>query len=208
MYETLEEFKQDIQISGNEHYKDILTNPKKIWVAHEIYLLTRRGTALNITIVGRVALEVRDSDEEYPSIDHYVKDNFGSLHEESRDIGSVLDTTNWSLLANDAWLLGSLHALTEFHFASPLRWGNMWDDKNQRMTITAREVIGIASAGYSIMRPNPKLEPVAVCNDRRMALAASLLTYNAHLSRYQKRDNTGTQIALKGFLATLPSNVG
>jgi hypothetical protein len=187
MYETLEEFIQDAQICGNEYYGDILTDPRKIEVAHDIYLLVRNGTALNITIVGRGPLEGKDSDEDYPSIDRYVRDNFQTLHERSRDIGSVLDTANWSLLANDAWLLGSLHALTEFHFASPLRWSNLWDEKSQRMTVTAREVIGIASSGYSIMRPNPKLEPVAVCNDQRTALTASLLTYKAHLSRYQER---------------------
>lgn len=207
MYETLEKFTQDAQICGNEYYKDILANPKKIEVAHAIYLLAQNGTALNITIVGRGPLEGRDSDEDYPSIDRYMRDNFETLHERSQDVGSILDTANWSLLANDAWLLGSLHALTEFHFASPLRWRNLWDEKGQRMTVTAREVIGITSSGYSIMRPNPKLEPVAVCNDQRAALTASLSTYKAHLSRYQQTGRMSTQAALKGFLATLPSNV-
>lgn len=32
---------------------------------------------------------------------------------------------HWSLLANDAWVLGAIHARTEFHFASPLRWENL-----------------------------------------------------------------------------------
>jgi len=172
-------------------------------VAHAIYLLVRNGTALNMTLVGRVPLEGKDSDEEYPSLDSYVRANFLTLDERSQELGSVLDTANWSLLANDAWLLGSLHALTEFHFASPLRWGNLWDEKGQRMTVTAREVIGIASSGYAITRPHPKLEPVAVCRDQRAALSASLLTYKAHLSRYLE----GGETALKEFLTTLPSAV-
>jgi hypothetical protein len=207
MYETLEEFTQDAQRCGDDYYRDILTHPKKIEVAYQIYSLVRNGTALNISIVGRESSEGKDSSEDYPNIDRYVKDNFKTLDERSQDVGSVLDTTHWSLLANDAWLLASLHALTEFHFASPLHWANMWDDNKMRITVTAREVIGITSSGYDITRPYPKMEPVAVCHNQRAALTASLLTYKAHLARYQKRDEKDTQAALKDFLATLPNDV-
>ena len=50
------------------------------------------------------------------------------------------------LLANDAWLLGGIHAQTEFHFASPLRWENLWDSEFDRLTVTGREVVGIVDA--------------------------------------------------------------
>jgi hypothetical protein len=44
------------------------------------------------------------------------------MDEDSDGSGSILSAGLWSLLANDAWLLGGIHARTEFHFASPLRW--------------------------------------------------------------------------------------
>jgi hypothetical protein len=85
-------------------------------------------------------------------------------------IGSILDAKSWSLLANDAWLLGCIHAKTEFQFASPLRWRNLWDEGIERLTVTAREVIGITSHGYKLSRPNRKLEAVALCFDERKVL--------------------------------------
>jgi len=207
MYETLEEFTHDALLCGDDFYKDILADPKKIETAHHIYLLVRNGTPLGITIVGRGSFDGEVSNEDHPNIDQYVKDNFKTLRESSQDIGGVLDMTHWSLLANDAWLLASLHSLTEFHLASPLHWTNMWDDKRERITITAREVIGIASSGYVITRPYPAMEPVAVCHNQRLALTASLLTHKAHIASYQKKDKKSTQAALKDFLATLPADI-
>jgi hypothetical protein len=101
-------------------------------------------------------------------------------------------------LANDAWLLGGVHAQTEFHFASPLSWKNLWDEKSGRMTVTAREAIGITVHGYQIQRPQPKLEAVAVCADKQRAQAASLLSYREQVQTAVSR------LGLESFLQTLP----
>jgi hypothetical protein len=78
-----------------------------------------------------------------------MKENLGALSEgPSNQVGSILDSKHWSLLANDAWLLGSIHAETEFHFASPLTYSNLWDGSKNRLTVTGREAIGIVSHGY------------------------------------------------------------
>jgi hypothetical protein len=165
-----------------------------------------------VTIVGRLALRITirkdngekeftwvPSDESFPSIDTIMKENFGTLAEESTaSIGSILDTQNWSLLANDAWLLGSLHALTEFHFASPLIWSNLWDDTKERITVTGREVIGISTQGYEIQRPNPKLEAVAICTDKNKAMAASLISYKDRVHRYGNPDGLKSLLKMQG----------
>ena len=92
----------------------------------------------------------------------------------------------------DAWLLGSIHANTEFHFASPLNWSNFWDENLQRITVTAREIIGITAHGYEIQRPSQKLEAVAVCINRDKAMAASLISYKDRVKRYVNRDVVST----------------
>ena len=212
MYEHFDDFKLDALDCGTDYYADASLKPQNIDNAFKIYQHAKNGTTLldadgntiafGVTIVGRLALRVSTrkdngeeeytwipSDESFPSIDEIMKENLGILAEDSTgQIGSILNSKNWSLLANDAWLLGSIHANTEFHFASPLRWNNLWDDNMERITVTAREIIGITAHGYEIRRPNPKLESVAVCIDRSKAMAASLITYKDYVKRYVNRD--------------------
>ncbi|MBS3955361.1 MAG: hypothetical protein KGZ88_20630 [Methylomicrobium sp.] len=208
MYTDINNFRQDAFECGTDYYSDASLNPQNIDTAFKIYQHARQGTTLldvdgntipfGVTIVGRLALRISirndngeedyswvPSDESFPSIDAIMKENLGTLAEGSTGpMGSILDTRNWSLLANDAWLLGSIQAMTEFHFASPLSWSNLWDDTMKRITVTAREAIGITTQGYEIRRPHPKLEAVAVCIDKNKALAASLISYKDQVKRY------------------------
>lgn len=140
MYEHFEKFREDAIACGETYYRDESLKPQNIF---RIYRNAKKGTTLldadhktiefGVTIVGRLALTVRTrkengkeenvwlpSDESFPSIDEIMRENLGTLVEESVGrIGSILDTKGWSLLANDAWLLGGIHARTEFHFARP-----------------------------------------------------------------------------------------
>jgi len=216
MYEHFDDFKLDALNCGTDHYADASLKPQNIDKAFKIYQHAKNGTTLldaegntiafGVTIVGRLALSIRTrkdngeeeyawipSDESFPSIDEIMKENLGVLAEDSTSqIGSILNSKDWSLLANDAWLLGSIHANTEFHFASPLNWSNFWDENMQRITVTAREIIGITAHGYEIRRPSPKLESVAVCINRNKAMAASLITYKDYVKRYVSRDVVST----------------
>lgn len=209
MYQTAETFARDAQLCGSEYYEDASLEEQKIRVAYAIYQQARVGTALGITIVGRLQLKTKGKDgqfmlipsnEWFPSIDQHMKENLRTLNEDfSNGRGSILSSDNWTLLANDAWVLGGLHSLTEFHFASPLRWSNLWDEANQRMSIMAREVIGITSSGYQLMRPNTQLETIATYYSRQEAVNASLLTYKDHVLMYQKKNAIQTQSALQEF---------
>jgi len=210
MYKSLAAFKSDAQKCGRSYYRDHSLEPENIENAYKIYQNAGLGTTLGLTIVGRLALKettVKDgkttfkwlpSDPNFPSIDEIMQQNLGTMDEKAGDRGSILDTRHWSLLANDAWLLGSLQAGTEIHFASPLSWTNLWDKQADRITITAREAIGITSMGYKIERPT-KLEAVATCTGGEGAQRASLLSYKAQVETY------GTRPALQQFfLTTLP----
>jgi len=216
MYELFDDFKLDALNCGTDYYADGSLKPQNIDNAFKIYQHAKNGTTLldadgntiafGVTIVGRLALRVNTrkdngeeeytwipSDESFPSIDEIMKENLGILTEQSADkSGSILDSKNWFLLANDAWLLGSIHAITEFHFASPISLSNLWDENMQRITVTAREIIGIAAHGYEICRPNPKLESVAICIDKNKAMAATLITYKDYVKRYVNRHMVST----------------
>jgi len=221
MYDSFETFRDHALACGRAYYPDSSLEPKKIEVAYKIYQRAKQGTKLydaddavidfGVTLVGRLALKVKaarshgkeeyrwlPSDESFPSIDEIMKQNLRILDEDTKEPGSILTTANWSLLANDAWLLGGLHAQTEFHFASPLSWKNLWDEEAERMTITAREAIGITMHGYQIQRPQPKLEAVAVCVNQQKARAASLMSYRDQVQTAVSR------LALKTFVTTLP----
>lgn len=220
MYDSFDLFKTDALACGTAYYLDSSLQPSKIETAYKVYQLVKKGTKLTdiegnpidfgVTIVGRLALKEKapeggkdeyiwvPSNEDFPSIDQILKENLKTVDEVSSQAGSILDAQNWSLLCNDAWLLGSIHAQTEFHFASPLSWTNLWDDGKKRMTVTGREVIGIISNGYQIKRPYPQLEAVAVLDDSQKAATASLITYKDSVQKYS------TPEALQEFFKTIP----
>lgn len=221
MYEDFEIFKRDALSCGAAYYPDKSFELQEVEAAFKIYRNAAKGTTLldaddnrvafGVTVVGRLALKVQTrkengqeeytwvpSDESFPSIDEIMKQNLGILDENTQESSGILATSNWSLLANDAWLLGELHAHTEFHFASPLSWENLWDEEAKRMTVTAREAIGITMHGYQIQKPQPKLEAVAICVDPQKSRVASLTSYRNHVQRAMSCP------AMQGFLASLP----
>lgn len=195
---------------------------------HQLHILHSQDTALNETFdlvhldsctqeqkqdlvraqVGSFHLKAQTDDkfgfvpsnETYPAIDYAMIENFSEISEEVREeIGGILSTKNWTLLANDAWLLGGLHARTTFHFASPLCWNNLWDVERKRMTVTARELIGIVASGYELKRPQLQLEPVAICPDLKNFHDPTLLDYVAAVKQYP------SQKSLYAFYHSLPS---
>jgi hypothetical protein len=214
IYARSDEFQAAALNCGADYYTDGSLHPDKLEAAFRIYRNASAGTRLSdfegnsvdfgITIVGRLALRADDgtwvsADESFPSIDEIMRENLKVMDEDADDSGSILNAGHWSLLANDAWVLGGIQARTEFHFASPLRWENLWDEDGSRMTVTAREVIGITACGYRISRPVPKLEAVARCTDEKKAAAASLLTYKQEVQKYQ------TIEAFRKFYETIPA---
>jgi hypothetical protein len=215
MYGRIGEFRAAALKCSKDYYSDGSLHQDKIVAAFRIYRNASAGSRLSdfdgkpvdfgITIVGRLALKAENdtwvaADESFPSIDEILCKNLKVMDEDSGESGSILSASIWSLLANDAWVLGGIHARTEFHFASPLRCENLWDERGNRMTVTAREVIGITAFGYRISRPIPKLEAVAPCADDKKAAAASLPAYKKEVQKYQ------TIEACRKFYETIPES--
>lgn len=221
-YKSFDAFKEDAVSCGPVYYSDDSLVAKKMEIAYQIYLKSFEGAKLYdlegnaidsyITIVGRLALKKMNpgatqqytwvpSNEEFPSIDEIMRQNFGTMDEEAEHSGSILNAKNWSLLANDAWLLGGIHAHTVFHFASPLSWDNLWDQADNRISVTAREVIGILSHGFEIIRPNPKLEAVAITKNSGLSSTASLLSYKSAVEKFSSQEG------IAQFYKNLPEEV-
>lgn len=146
--------------------------------SYHVYRKAYDGNELGLAIAGRLALRVDGrpvpADEEFPSIDEIMMENFGVLGEDD-GTGSILKVSQWSLLVNDSWLLGVIHSGAEIHFASPLTLSNLWDDSRRSLTVLGREFVGVTSSGYRIF--DTRLEPIAQNVDPRKTADMSFATY-------------------------------
>ena len=70
----------------------------------------------------------------------------------SNTTGSVLKERFWWPMLNDAWVLGGLHGLAQFHLASPsiasVSDDSLWDAGAKRPRVLGREIIGLFNFGY------------------------------------------------------------
>ncbi len=85
----------------------------------------------------------------YIGISQAELDNFGPSGQ--ADSGSVLWTDLWTPTVNDTWLSAGIHSRHHFHPASPLTYWNAFDARFV-LTVTGRELVGLAMAGYTPVR--------------------------------------------------------
>lgn len=167
MYNELNDFRAAAQAAfPNE-------TPERIQDAFAVYTHARL-TNLEMLIVGRW---VQNATEQFPGIDQSVRQNFQEMNE--LDVGgSVLNSDNWTLLANDAWILGGLHSQTPFYLASTRNEANIrGNNPNHPMSVTGRELIGVMRHGYQVVQGHPTLGDVARCNNPGVAANATFVTY-------------------------------
>jgi hypothetical protein len=91
-----------------------------------------------------------------------------------------LKRNDWSVAINDTWLLGGINGLQDFHAASPITWKNILDDK-YIMTVTGRELVGLALAGYT--QKSTSTNEVFVHRDKKRAEDLSLTAYDDEVSK-------------------------
>lgn len=116
---------------------------------------THRGSVL--ANLGTTAKKLEESYAK-PTIDSAVKDGrikLDDLSEHHFKTGGILSDVDWNLLMNDAWLLGIVHGGHEVIFTSdtPLDRNSLfikfWDRVNNRPRVTAREMLGLITFGYT-----------------------------------------------------------
>ena len=99
--------------------------------------------------------------------------NFGIVN--NVDSGSILlmGGGNWNFTINDSWLLGGIHSECAFYSCSPLKSFNLVDHE-YILTITGRELLGMALAGYVEESGDPDLGSAFSSGDRAKAQGLSL----------------------------------
>ena len=95
-----------------------------------------------------IGMTLADSTSEKRVLDMYMHANFGTATEFQK--GSILWLNNWTILANDSFILGGIQANLPFYLVSDRSKENIWDFKANRLTVTGREIIALLIAGYSI----------------------------------------------------------
>ncbi|MFH9263927.1 hypothetical protein ACH4KN_06625 [Streptomyces sp. NPDC017546] len=134
------------QINGRSAFDRTRVN-----VAWLVYDNTRRACQTN-AIDGLIAGGLRPAEGNAPrgaGIDDILRENLQTISQNAgTDSGTILNTDRWSILVNDAWLLGGVHAGVNFYLASQRRQGNIHD--GQRLKVYGRELGNLKSFGYAI----------------------------------------------------------
>lgn len=192
-YNTIAEFAAAVataQANHNNAYRRRLTNEIIAGTVDDVdvqnaWAVYRRAmhTNLQSLVLGRW---VPNSTELNPGIDQTTRDNFHQMNEVDYG-GSVMNSANWSVLMNDAWVLGGIHSHTPFYLASPRTQANIdlrqggdpgtwrFDD----LTVTGRELLGLLTFGYEIVRANPTLGEAGRVLNAGLANGA---TFDAYLT--------------------------
>lgn len=135
-----------------DYYKTDLKHPPikhvSIDFAWNLYtwIFNSKTRGLDFQVIGRhvYKYENRPSATSAEQLSHEMT---GIGAEEFVNLNAQL-VENWSVALNDAWLLGGINSLAEFHPASPLTFKNVLDE-TYVVTVTGRELIGLALAGYT-----------------------------------------------------------
>ncbi|NGX46806.1 MAG: hypothetical protein K1000chlam3_00170 [Chlamydiae bacterium] len=147
--------------------------------AYTLYKHANEGE-LPFMVVGGEALRSSDCECELK--------NFGVLSEETpgcskklkrdnnveKHKGSILCDTNWSIIKNDAYVLGSIHAKKTFYLFGENGSidATLWDEANNRPHVAGRELAMLYEAGYRQVATDAQKEKYGatfVCLDPQTA---------------------------------------
>jgi len=132
-------------------------------------------------------------------MENYFK-NFGTVNNQNDKLGSILlmGGGSWNFTVNDAWLIGGVHAKLDFYPASIVHRGNVLDNRYW-LTITGRELLGLAIFGYRQAFGHPSIGHVYICDDTNKAEAASLPAYQLAVSKIKSMQDASRLFGEKAF---------
>ena len=132
--------------------------------------------------------------DEMNNFKHPVSDAANSLQG-----GSILNVNEWSLTVNDSWVCGGVHGRQPFHAASPLIDDNIFD-RTFLLTVTGREMVGLALAGYRKATGNPKLGTVFQPTQTAKTEGLTLATYKAKIEELSTQDLARVFLVKSGMI--------
>ena len=104
----------------------------------------------------------------------------------------------WSFIINDAWLLGGTHSYLPFYAASPVSVANVYSAQHI-LSITGRELVGLALCGYKEVGAHADLGKAYICQDKAKADSVTLLSYLEKVVSLKKRSDAEDFFASAGF---------
>lgn len=146
------------------------------------------NTDVGLQVVGREW----DTDAFSPSTEHekWARVN-GRWAEASRRAGVNLDhgargnalkMDKWHPVMNDCWVLGGVHRLATFRLVSTHHAGNTRSLEGGRISVTARELLGLRCFGYAPEPGRSTADVVFRPVNAALALAGALESYAAMLA--------------------------
>lgn len=130
-------------------------------------------------------------------IDQFEK-NFGYVNDAGDGSILMMGGNKWNFTVNDAWLLGGVHSCLPFYAASVITKDNMLHDKYW-LSITGRELLGLASFGYQMVHDHKALGVAFVCKDSGKALAATLADYQLAVAGIKSKRDAQNAFKAAGF---------
>lgn len=130
-------------------------------------------------------------------LDKFEK-NFGYVNDTGDGSILMMGGGKWNFTVNDAWLLGGVHSQLAFYAASVISKDNMLD-KNYSLSITGRELMGLALFGYKQVHNHKALGVVYVCEDLHKAAAATLVAYQAAVGGIKSKSDAASFFKKAGF---------
>lgn len=124
--------------------------------------------------------------------------NFGYVNDTEDGSILMMGGNKWNFTINDAWLLGGVHSHLPFYAASMLARINVYHTKYV-LTITGRELLGLALYGYKQTSRHAALGHAFVCDDTKKADAASLVDYQAAVGETTTMQAAAQIFAQAGF---------
>lgn len=183
MYNTRTAFEEAV-FSCNPPYSD--EELSSIEVAWRVYRNNTMKSKFDFLVIGRL---VADSTPNTPGIDASVRRNLYVM-DETFFGAPIIDTSNWTLLVNDAWLLGGIHNFAQFQLASFITMGNIYKTLGgfgNQLTVTGRELVGLKTFGYT--KRELLIGSVLVCTDLNRAKSANFNEYLHSIKDYSANNH-------------------
>lgn len=125
-------------------------------------------------------------------------DNFGKANSRSSGSIQLLNYGDWNATINDVWLCAGIHGLHEFHPASPLNSANIFD-KQFTLSVTGRELVGLAIAGYVPLEGHKALGRIYRPSITKNAEDFNLMAYREQIKKIESIDHAKRFFKDKGF---------
>lgn len=198
MVYKLKNFKHDFEKAQKDELgKNYEKFHKSFWDAWSLYQNTL-SAPLEMQIFGRHVFTKSAQRNIGLGIGLSEVDNFGKANSRSSGSIQLLNKGDWNATINDVWLCAGIHGLHQFHPASLLNSTNIFD-KQFILSVTGRELVGLAIAGYVPREGHKALGRIYTPSITKNAEDFNLMAYREQIKKIESIENAILFFKQKGF---------